>query len=404
VRAIGPVRLSGMNPRQPTPDHCIIVFLCGDVMTGRGIDQILPHPSDPAIYEPSLKSATGYVELAEAATGPIPRPVDFAYIWGDALGEWERLAPDARIINLETAITRITDWEDKGINYRMHPDNVACLTAARIDCCVLANNHVLDWGANGLLTTLQTLDTAHIKSAGAGRNLKEATAPAVLDITGKGRILVFAYGSETSGIPWHWAASADQPGVNLLTNLSADTVEQIKADIQHVKRPGDLVVASLHWGANWGYFVSRQQREFAHRLINDAGVHVIHGHSSHHVKGIEVYKGHLILYGCGDFLDDYEGISGYEEYRGDLSLMYFATMEPSTGKLVSLHMTPLQIRHFRANRASREDAAWLRDTLSREGKRFGTRVDLEKDNTLTLRWGEAGSGLFHLGRAECRSR
>jgi poly-gamma-glutamate capsule biosynthesis protein CapA/YwtB (metallophosphatase superfamily) len=362
--------------------------LCGDVMTGRGIDQILPHPSDPAIYEPSLKSAKGYVELAEAATGPIPQPVDFAYVWGDALGEWERVAPDARIINLETAVTRSNDWEDKGINYRMHPDNVACLTIAQIDCCVLANNHVLDWGATGLLTTLQTLEKTHIKTAGAGRNLKEAAAPAVLEIKSKGRILVFAYGSETSGIPWSWAALADRPGVNLLADLSDETVEHIKAYIREVKRPGDLVVASLHWGANWGYGVPRHQRAFAHRLINDAGVHLIHGHSSHHGKGIEVYKDHLILYGCGDFLDDYEGISGYEDYRGDLSLMYFATVEPGTGRLVSLRMTPLQINHFRENRASREDTEWLRDTLSREGKRFGTRVDLENDNTLTLRWGE----------------
>ena len=111
--------------------NLVTVFLCGDVMTGRGIDQILPHPSDPVLYEPSLKNAKEYVELAEEITGPIPKPVDFAYIWGDALGEWERVAPDARIINLETAITRSHDWEDKDINYRMSPDNVACLTVAQ---------------------------------------------------------------------------------------------------------------------------------------------------------------------------------------------------------------------------------------------------------------------------------
>jgi poly-gamma-glutamate synthesis protein (capsule biosynthesis protein) len=364
------------------------MFLCGDVMTGRGIDQILPHPSDPVIYEPYMKSAKRYVELAEQATGLIPEPVDFAYIWGDAIRELERVAPDARIINLETAVTRSNDWEDKGINYRMHPDNVACFTVAKIDCCALANNHILDWGATGLVTTLQTLGKAHIKTAGAGRNLKGAEAPAVLEIKGKGRILVFAYGSETSGIPWSWAALEDKPGVNLLADFSDKIVEHIKARVREVKRRGDIVVASLHWGANWGYGVPRDQWEFAHSLIDDAGVHVIHGHSSHHVKGIEVYQDKLILYGCGNFLDDYEGIGGYEYYRGDLSLMYFATVEPSTGNLVSLRMTPMQIKHFRENRVSREDAEWLRDTLSREGKRFGTRVELEKDNTLTLRWGE----------------
>ncbi len=113
---------------------------------------------------------------------------------------------------------------------------------------------------------------------------------------------------------------------------------------------------------------------------------VIHGHSSHHVKGIEVYKEKLIIYGAGDFLNDYEGIGGYESFRSDLALMYFVSVDPSTGKLVHLQMTPIQIKHFKANRASRADALWLRDILNREGEKLGTRVEMNQDNTLTLRW------------------
>src|SRR6516164_7910981 len=127
----------------------IRLFLCGDVMTGRGIDQILPHPNAPALHEPSMLSARDYVRLAEAKNGPIARPVEFAYIWGDALAELERRHPDVRIINLETAITTSGAWIPKGINYRMHPDNTPCLTAAGINCCVLANNHTLDYGTLG---------------------------------------------------------------------------------------------------------------------------------------------------------------------------------------------------------------------------------------------------------------
>jgi len=101
------------------------LFLCGDVMTGRGIDQILPHPSQQHLFEPYLRSALGYVKLAEQVTGPMRRPVDFAYIWGDTLAELNRVQPDARIVNLETAITRSEDaWPDKGIHYRMHPANI----------------------------------------------------------------------------------------------------------------------------------------------------------------------------------------------------------------------------------------------------------------------------------------
>jgi len=144
----------------------VTLFLCGDVMTGRGVDQILPHPSAPHLYESAARSARSYVEIAEAATGPIARPVDAAYIWGDALSELERVQPRARIINLETAVTTSEDaWPDRGIHYRMHPKNVGCLTAARIDCCELANNHVLDWGAAGLV---ETLDTEESTRAGTG--------------------------------------------------------------------------------------------------------------------------------------------------------------------------------------------------------------------------------------------
>ncbi len=161
-----------------------------------------------------MKSARGYVDLAEKASGPIPQPVDWAYIWGDALGELTRRAPDLRVINLETSITNSDEyWPNKGINYRMHPDNMAVLTAAGIDYCSLANNHVLDWGYPGLRETLEVLQKAGIRSAGAGRNLEEAERPAVLPIgRGRGRVIALSYGMRSSGIPAEWAASENRPG------------------------------------------------------------------------------------------------------------------------------------------------------------------------------------------------
>lgn len=202
----------------------ITLFVCGDVMTGRGIDQILPHPGNPVLYEPYMKSATGYVQIAEEANGPIPKPVDFSYIWGDALTELARVKPDARIINLETSVTQSDEAVWKSINYRMHLANIPCITAAQIDCCTLANNHVLDWGRPGLAETLQTLKMAGIKTAGAGQNLRAAAVPAVIPVAGKGRVLVFSFGSGTSGIPRGWAAKTDKAGVNRLPDFSAETV------------------------------------------------------------------------------------------------------------------------------------------------------------------------------------
>jgi poly-gamma-glutamate capsule biosynthesis protein CapA/YwtB (metallophosphatase superfamily) len=371
----------------PSNSDPITLFLCGDVMTGRGVDQVLPHPGDPALYEPYMKSALGYVELAEQTNGPIPKPVEFSYIWGDALEELARVAPDVRVINLETSITKSNDyWRGKGINYRMHPQNILCITAAGIDCCCLANNHVLDWGYAGLAETLETLHEANVNSAGAGRDEKEAQAPAIVEVAGKGRVLVFACGSETGGIPRRWAAAQDRPGVNLLMDLSDETVRRFSAHVHKLKRRGDVAVASIHWGGNWGYAISRDQTAFAHKLIDEAGIDVVHGHSSHHVKGIEVYKEKLIIYGCGDFLDDYEGIGGNEEFRDDLALMYFARVEPFSGRLVDLHMTPMQIQRFQLHRASHQDVLWLKGVLDREGSRFRTRVELTAENTIYLKW------------------
>lgn len=364
----------------------ICLFLCGDVMTGRGIDQVLPHPANPVLYESYVRDARTYVHLAERLHGSIARPVDYAYVWGDALAELEGAAPDVRIINLETAITASEDyWPGKGINYRMHPGNISCLTVARIDCCCLANNHVLDWGYPGLEETLRTLDTAGVQHAGAGRNAAEAASPAILEVPAGGRVLVFALGSPTSGIPTEWGATNDRPGVNLLHELSEEAARSVARRIRQAKRPGDLTVVSIHWGPNWGYEIPDEQVQFAHRLI-EGGAHIVHGHSSHHVKAVEVYQGHLILYGCGDFLHDYEGIGGYERFRGDLALMYLVKVDPQEGSLVEARLVPLQSRRFRLTRVSRADAKWLSDLLNSLGAPFAAQAELNDDNSMTVRW------------------
>jgi poly-gamma-glutamate synthesis protein (capsule biosynthesis protein) len=290
-----------------------------------------------------------------------------------------------RIINLETAVTTSDDaWPDKGVHYRMHPHNVSCLAAARIDCCTLANNHVLDWGFAGLEETLAVLHGAHIHTAGAGRDAKEAQGPATLAPPDGSRIQVFSFGMPSSGVPPEWQATRTKPGVNWIEDLSDQSVQAIARQISAHARPGDIVIASIHWGGNWGYEISDDEREFAHRLIDGAGVHLIHGHSSHHVKAMEVHRGKLILYGCGDLLNDYEGIQGYESFRGDLSLMYFPTVDAESGALVSLSMVPMQMRRFRLQRASADAVDWLASTLQRECSKLGTHIARQTDDTLEL--------------------
>ncbi len=219
-----------------------------------------------------MGSAVDYLHLAEAANGPIARPVSFSYVWGAALDELSRRQPDARIINLETSVTRSEAYVPKGINYRMSPENAECLSAAGIDCCALANNHVLDWSEAGLCETLGTLARLKIKTAGAGRDLAEAKAPVILDLGGKGRLVVFAFTSVSSGTSRDWAARPHAPGINLLPDMTARSTARVAEEVAQIKQPHDVVIVSLHWGSNWGYGITAEQRQFAHDLIDKAGI------------------------------------------------------------------------------------------------------------------------------------
>ena len=373
-----------MTRRGPEPS-AITLFLAGDVMLGRGVDQVLPHSVDPRLHEPYVKDARRYVELAEAEHGEIPREVGRDYVWGDALAELERVAPDARIINLETAVTTSdTPWPRKGIHYRMHPGNVPVLTAAGIDVCVLGNNHVMDWGREGLRETLASLRDAGVSAPGAGADAEAAAAPAVVE-TGRGRLLVFSYGLPTAGVPPGWEATADASGVNYLASLGEAESRRVIEQVESHREAGDRVVVSIHWGGNWGYAVPDAQRRFAHRLIDAGAADAIHGHSSHHPKGIEVYRDRPILYGAGDFLNDYEGIGGRAEYRGDLTLMYFPILGPD-GALTRLRMTPMRIHRFRLERATPGETQWLADTLDEHSRKLGARV-VRVEEGLEVRWG-----------------
>jgi poly-gamma-glutamate capsule biosynthesis protein CapA/YwtB (metallophosphatase superfamily) len=368
-------------------DGVVTLSLCGDVMLGRGIDQILPCPGDPTLRERyAVGDARDYVELAEAVNGPIPRPVDFSWPWGDALRALDDAAPDALVVNLETSITRSDQFApEKAAHYRMNPGNLPCLAAARPDACVLANNHVLDFGHQGLQETLDALSRAGLQAVGAGRDAAEARRPAAVAVDGGRRILVFSFGSASSGIPSWWAATEDRAGVDFLPGLSDATAAEVTDRVRRARQPGDVVAASVHWGANWGYEVSDERIGFAHGLI-DGGVDVVHGHSSHHPGPVEVYRGKLILYGCGDFIDDYEGIAGYERYRPDLRLLYFASLDPDTGKLVGLRMVPMQARRMRLQHASKEDTKWLGEVLDRVSRDHGARVGVGPGGPLTVRW------------------
>jgi len=292
---------------------------------------------------------------------------------------------DVRVVNLETSVTRNdVPWPGKGIHYRMHPDNVACLTTARIDVAVLANNHVLDWGREGLIETLETLRAAGMKPAGAGLDATEAAEIAVVDLDRRHRVLVAALAEPGCGVPPAWAATAEQPGIALFRDLDERAADTIAERIRRVRRPGDVVVVSIHWGSNWGYDVESEHVAFAHALV-ERGADVVFGHSSHHPRPIEIVRGKPVFYGCGDLISDYEGIAGYESFRNELVLLYSLRIGLNGAGDIDVRMKPLRIRKMRLEAASPDDARWLADVLATESRPLGTDVFMRGDGLLEAR-------------------
>ena len=352
-------------------------------MTGRGVDQILPHPGEPTLHEHSVRDARRYVELAEALNGPIPRQSASP---GRGVTPYERVeeeAPDLWLVNLETSVTRNDDYDPgKDVHYRMNPDNMPCLTVARLDVCTLANNHVLDFGIRGLEErstrwlpppSRRRRWPGRPRGAAAGDRRRQPRQD-------HGFLGRHALQWRSGTVGGDQRAAWGELRRNGIRRCGTDLLEQVR----HAKHRGTSSSCPIHWGSNWGYRVPAADVRLAHLLI-DGGVDVLYGHSSHHPRPIEIYRGKLVLYGCGDLVDDYEGIAGYEEYRDDLRLLYLATIHVETGRLSALRMVPFQARQLRLHRASAEDSTLLAAVLDRISRSFGSGVDVAPGGTLVLK-------------------
>ena len=317
--------------------------LIGDVMLGRGVDAALRHL----------------------------RPQD---MWGDVLPHL--LQADLRIANLECALTRhaqawTRSW--KTYHFRADPDAVRFLLAARIDACALANNHVLDFEARGLRDTLRTLDAAGIRHAGAGLDLGEATAPALLEVHGDSpcKVALLAF---TDNQP-DFAAGEQRPGTHYLeVSLVADTLAHMQHAIAQARAAGaDRVVVSSHWGANFVERPAPEFRQFARRVI-ELGADVYYGHSAHLCQGIEIHCGKPILYDCGDFIDDY---AVDPLLRNDRSCLFRLTF--ATGSLRSVELFPVKLDVAQVALARGDDFAAIAARMEMLCAELGTRLERHAD-------------------------
>ncbi|MFW6288888.1 MAG: CapA family protein [Spirochaetota bacterium] len=367
----------------------IRLALVGDVMLARAIDQVQRSSVAPELREPAVTDARDYIALAERASGTIPRGVSPSYVWGDAAEVIRGFAPHATVVNLETSLTTSDEFaSDKGIHYRAHPDNVAVLDELPEPIVSLANNHVLDLGTAGLRETLRTVAAAEIPHSGAGETLEHAQRPAIREVDREcaattARVATISCCAGDSGVGRDWSAGGETPGVFRLGSLGEDSLAMLGEVSDRARHGADaadsIVVLSIHWGGNWGYEVAEEKRSFARAVVDRGIADVVHGHSSHHPRPFELREEKLILYGCGDFINDYEGIGGHEEFQPWFSLLYLATLDSRSGRLADFRIVPFRMDRFRLQRATAAEADAIARRLSRENPPEGPGVEPTPD-------------------------
>jgi poly-gamma-glutamate capsule biosynthesis protein CapA/YwtB (metallophosphatase superfamily) len=278
---------------------------------------------------------------------------------------WGNLLPllqsnDFNVINLETTFTTSSKPVPKVFNFKSNPKNVSALTKADIGIVNIANNHILDFGDDGLLQTLATLDAAHIKHVGAGINIQQAKEPVIIKKNGIS-VGILGY---TDNEPT-WLADNTKPGTNY---IKVGDIESVTKDIQKVRNLVDVLIISIHWGPNMLQRPTQEFRTFAHQLI-DAGVDIIHGHSSHIFQGIEVYKHKLIMYDTGDFVDDY---AVDPLLRNDQSL-FFQVVITKNGPIKVL-LIPTIINNMQVNKAKGKNYKEIMERIKKLSFEFDTKI------------------------------
>jgi poly-gamma-glutamate capsule biosynthesis protein CapA/YwtB (metallophosphatase superfamily) len=246
----------------------------------------------------------------------------------------------------------------------------------------LANNHAMDFGRTAFETeTLPAMDTLPGKAffAGVGMNFEEAAKAVSVTISDKKTTIhVVALTTQCAGTPKYWNANSKRSGmVCLPPMITMEAVEEafsitcrvfemngLKMDHHHTSND-NIIVLSIHWGPNWAYRYrddldyQRYRQLYAQRVIDKLGVDVLYGHSSHHIRGMELYKKKLIIYGAGDLVNDYEGFSNRgDEIYNKFGGLFVVDMDANDGHLVNLAIIPTYMYKLQLKRVQENSHRW----------------------------------------------
>jgi poly-gamma-glutamate capsule biosynthesis protein CapA/YwtB (metallophosphatase superfamily) len=306
--------------------------------------QIIDHP-------PVTLAFAGDVMLGRLVNESLD-PANPARPWGDLLPLMK--AAELTFVNLECALTaRTARWTDGGFKpfyFRATPAAaVATLVAGDVDFVSVANNHIGDYGSDGLLDTLAALDRAGIAHAGAGIDRWSACEPVPLTTDGL-RVSVVAF----ADYPVEWRAGPTTPGINYTPiSLALEDFDEVAHQLAVARERADLVVCSIHWGPNMRAWPTSEFRAFAHAVI-DGGADLFWGHSAHVAQGVEFRRGRPILYDTGDLLDDY-AVDAH--LRNDLSALFLVHLRPPL--VENVEIVPVQIEDLQVNLARGQARDWF---------------------------------------------
>jgi poly-gamma-glutamate capsule biosynthesis protein CapA/YwtB (metallophosphatase superfamily) len=199
---------------------------------------------------------------------------------------------DIAMVNLECPITDRGVRQTKPFTFRMRPRCAPTIADAGIDIVNLANNHIYDFGRDGLFDTMMYLDSLGVQHTGAGRTAEEAHRGVIHDIRGVRLGFLGYYGGGEAPAAW-----GKNPGV-------ADrNIAAISRDIKRMRREDSVqfIVVNFHWGVEKAQYPQPPQVSFA-RAVIDAGADAVIGHHPHVLQGIERYRNGVIVYSLGNFI------------------------------------------------------------------------------------------------------
>jgi poly-gamma-glutamate capsule biosynthesis protein CapA/YwtB (metallophosphatase superfamily) len=275
---------------------------------------------------------------------------------------------DLFLLNLECCISaRGERWPDphKPFFFRAPPQAAELLAVLGVDCVTLANNHALDFGYDALLDTREHLRAAGIDSLGAGADVGEARAPAVLSAAGA-RLGVVAF----SDHPAEFAARPDRPGI-AYADLRSGIPDWV---LGAVREPDvELRLVTPHWGPNMVAEPRPMVRDAAAALVA-AGATLVAGHSAHVFQGVDG----RVLFDLGDFVDDY-AVDAH--LRNDLGLLFLVTVDARGPERIEA--LPLKLEYCHTRLATRDEAAWIAHRFRTVCSALGSDV-VEEDGRLVV--------------------